>query len=288
VRSRIQTFTLLVPLAVVVGLFTIWPALYGLVYSFTSFDAFRNVPVHFTGLENYVRAFDQPGFRDALRNAVVLAFVSVMLQISLGTLVAFALRRPFRGRTTVRLLLLAPWLVSPIASGVMWHFLFNRDLGLINVLPALLGLPVLPDLRGPGLAMLSLIVIETWRKAPLVAFLVLPALMGVKASLWDLASLEGLSRPGVLRHVALPHLRGLLLTLFMLLVGDALGTFETVLMFTGGGPGNETITPGLFSYQQAFQTYNWSLGSSSAWVVAGSVFALGAVYLALNRREVHA
>jgi ABC-type sugar transport system permease subunit len=278
-------FTLLVPLALVVGLFTVWPALYGLIYSFTSFDAFRNVPVHFTGLENYVRAFDQPGFRDAMRNAVVLALVSVTLQMALGALVALALRRPFRGRAAVRLLLLAPWLVSPIASGVMWRFLFNRDSGLINVLPALLGLPLMPDPRGPGLAMLSLILIETWRKAPLVAFLVLPALMGVPASLWDLASLEGLSRPGVLRHVALPHLRGLLLTLFMLLVGDALGTFETVLMFTGGGPGNETITPGLFSYQQAFQTYNWSLGSSSAWVVAASVIALGAAYLVLNRSK---
>jgi ABC-type sugar transport system permease subunit len=58
-----------------------------------------------------------------------------------------------------------------------------------------------------------------------------------------------------------------------------------VLMFTGGGPGNETITPGLFSYQQAFQTYNWSLGSSSAWVVAACVLALGLAYLVLNRRE---
>jgi ABC-type sugar transport system permease subunit len=281
-------FALIVPLALLIGLFTIWPALYGLVYSFTSFDGLRNVPVHFTGLENYIRAFDQPGFRDAMRNAVVLALVSVTLQMALGALVALALRRPFRGRTVVRLLLLAPWLVSPIASGVMWRFLFNRDSGLINVLPALLGLPLLPDPRGPGLAMLSVILIETWRKAPLVAFLVLPALMGVPASLWDLASLEGLSRLQTVRHVALPHLRGLLLTLFMLLVGDALGTFETVLMFTGGGPGDETITPGLFSYQQAFQTYNWSLGSSSAWVVAASVIVLGAAYLVLNRREVHA
>lgn len=279
---------LLAPLALVVALFTVWPALYGLVYSFTSFDALRNVPVRFTGLENYVRAFEQPGFRDSIRNAVVLALVSVALQITLGTLVAYALRRPFRGRTAVRLLLLAPWLVSPIASGVMWHFLFNRESGFVNILPALFGLPLLPDPRGPGLAMLSLILIETWRKAPLVAFLVLPALMGVPAALWDLASIEGLSRLETARHIVLPHLRGLLLTLFMLLVGDALGTFETVLMFTGGGPGSETITPGLFSYQQAFQTYNWSLGSSSAWVVVASVFALGAVYLALNRAEARA
>lgn len=284
-RSRFRTLALIAPLGLVLGFFTVWPALYGLVYSFTSFDPLRNLPIRFIGLENYVRAFDQAGFRDSIRNAVVLSIASVALQIGLGTLVALALRRPFRGRDAVRLLLLAPWLVSPIASGVMWHFLLNRESGFVNLLPAFLGLPFPPDPRGPGLAMLSLIAIESWRKAPLVAFLVLPALLGVPGSLWDLSVLEGLSRLGVLRHVVLPQLRGLLLTLAMLLLGDALGTFETVLMFTGGGPGSETITPGLFSYQQAIQTYNWSLGSSSAWVVAASVLVLGAIYLVLNRRE---
>ncbi len=279
---------LLAPLAVALAGLMVWPALSGLVYSFTSFDPLRNANVRFVGLEQYARAFDQPGFRDSIRNAFWLALGSVGLQIGLGSVVALALRRPFRGRSAVRLLLLAPWLVSPIASGVMWHFLFNRESGFVTVLAAVLGSPALPDPRGPGLALCSLILIETWRKAPLVAFLVLPALMGVPATLWDMAALEGLSRLQTARHVALPHLRGVLLTLGMLLVGDALGTFETVLMFTGGGPGGETITPGLYAYQQAFQTYDWALGSSSAWVVAGSVLALGAVYLGLNRREVRA
>ena len=99
------------------------------------------------------------------------------------------------------------------------------------------------------------------------------------------ATLDGTPLAAQLRHVLLPRLRPLLLTVVLLLLGDTLGTFDSVLMMTGGGPGSETLTPALYSYQQSFGAYNWPFGTASAWVVVAAVFLLGVGYLALARPE---
>src|SRR5205814_2673777 len=127
----------------------------------------------------------------SIRNAVVFTIVTVGLELIAGIMVAYALRRPFFGRGIVRFILLLPWLVSPVANGVMWHFLVNPYVGLINYWPALLGLPGLADPFTSGLALPAVMVIEIWRKAPLAGFLILPGLLAIPAVQWDLADLEG-------------------------------------------------------------------------------------------------
>jgi ABC-type sugar transport system permease subunit len=86
-------------------------------------------------------------------------------------------------------------------------------------------------------------------------------------------------------HIPLPSMRPLLLAVTMLLIGLALGTFDGVLILTGGGPGTATITPALYSYNQAFGVSNWPIGAAAAWLVAASVLAVGLIYLRLARRR---
>lgn len=97
--------------------------------------------------------------------------------------------------------------------------------------------------------------------------------------------LEGASLPAQFRFIVLPSLRPLILTVAMLLVGGTLGTFDSVLILTHGGPGTETLTPALYSFQKAFQVNNWPLGAASAWFIVALVLATGGIYLALSRRE---
>jgi ABC-type sugar transport system permease subunit len=209
----------------------------------------------------------------------------VLAELVIGFGLAYLLRRPFRGRGLLRVLLLAPWLVSPIANGVMWTYLFNSNTGLVNFWLALLRLPAPPSPLGLlSLALPTTIAVEVWRSAPLASFLLLPGLLAIPAEQWEQAAVEG--APLLLRlwHIALPPLRPLLLTVAMLLVGSSLGTFDTVLILTGGGPGTATLTPGLFSYQQAFQVNNWPIGATSAWLIVAAVVLIGLVYLRLGRR----
>ena len=180
------------------------------------------------------------------------------------------------------MLLLLPWLVSPIASGVMWHFLFGSATGVLDFVLGWLGQP---DLQSPAgdlrLALPTAIAVEVWRVAPFVTFLLLPSLSAIPGERWDEATLAGASLAGRLVKVAIPSVAPLLLTITMLLVGLAFGTFDTVLILTGGGPGTATLTPALYSYGRAFGTNDWPVGATSGWLIAAGVLAAGAIYLRL-------
>jgi len=118
------------PAALLLGLFLVLPAVLGFGSTFTDYGpaggAWQAV-----GLANYRAVLADADLRVAFGNVCLLTAVAVPVEIGLGLGLAAALRRPFRGRRLVRVLLLLPWLVSPIAAGVMWHFLYNSQVGLI-------------------------------------------------------------------------------------------------------------------------------------------------------------
>lgn len=282
---RSQRILFLTPLVLILVPFLLWPALFGLLASFTNYAPFQNTPVRFIGFGNYQRILQDTDFQVAIRNVIVFTAATVAIELVLGVAVACALRKPFRGRSLVRLVLLLPWLVSPIANGVMWHFLLNPDYGALNFWPALFGLPQLPFLLSLNLALPTVMAVEIWRKFPLVTFLVLPGLLSIPPVQWDVADLEGMTILMRMRHIVLPRLRLLLLTVALLLIGDALGTSDSILILTGGGPASVTMTPGLYSYRQAFKALDWIGGSTSAWLIAAAVLLVGIGYLLLSRRR---
>ena len=276
---------LFAPLVVLLDGWLVLPAILGLLASFTTYSPLTTT-IRFSGLANYAVVLGDPQFLAAIRNIIVLTGVAVPLELAVGFGIAYLLRRPMKGRAAWRVLLLAPWLVSPIAAGVMWHFLFGGATGILDFAFGWLRLPEVAspvgDLR---LALPTVIAVEVWRVAPFVTFLVLPGLVSIPSDRWEEATLAGASWIQQILHVAIPELRTLLLTVAMLLVGLSLGTFDTVLILTGGGPGTATLTPALYSYGRGFQTNDWPVGAASGWLIAAGVIAVGAVYLRLARES---
>lgn len=282
-RPAVRTLALLAPLALLVAPLLVWPAVFGLVASFTSYGPLETHTT-FVGVDNYAAILSDPQFAIASRNVLVFSATTVAAELVVGFAIAYLLREPFWGRGLVRIALLVPWLVSPVANGVLWHFLLTPSIGPLDFVRASIGLPIGPSPLGVrGLALPAAIAIDVWRKAPLVGFLVLPALLAIPRERWETATLEGARLIDRVRLVAVPPLVPLLLTVGMLLVGDALGVFDSLLTLTGGGPGSETITPGLYAYQQAFRTNDWRLGATAGWLVAVSVLVVGAAYVRWTR-----
>lgn len=283
--TRSERFLLYLPLALVLIPFLLGPIVFGFLASFTNYAPLQ-ANVQFVGLKNYVAVANDNELRTSFRNALVFAGVSVPVELALGFAIAYLMREPFRGRSILRIALLLPWLVSPVASGVIWHFLFNADTGLFNFFIALTGLTTQPSPLGiHGLAMPAFIATDVWRKAPLVCFLLLPGLLQIPPEQWDQATLEGATIGQRIRAIALPWIYPLLLTIGVLLIGDALGTYEAVLIMTGGGPASDTLLPALFSFQQAFQIHLWTIGATSAWLIVAAMLVVGAIYVALVRRQ---
>jgi multiple sugar transport system permease protein len=282
--TRSERALLFAPLGIVLSIWLLIPALLGLISTLTNYAPVEP-GVGWVGLRNFQSILSDRTFGAAVRNVAIFTIVAVPLQLVLGFCLADALRRPFRGRTMVRVILLLPWLVSPIASGVMWHFLFASETGFLGFAYGSIGLPVPPSpLSQHGLALLTIVFVETWRVAPLVAFLLLPGLSSIPRERWEDSTIDGLSWTGKVRHVAIPALRPLILAVTMLLIGGSLATFDGVLTMTGGGPGTETLTPALYSYSKAFTFSDWPIGAASGWLIGGAVLLAGLAYLQLSRK----
>lgn len=279
-RDRLVLFA---PLALLLAGWLVIPALLGLLATFTTYSPFTT-DVHLSGFANYTAVAGDPLFGAAARNVAIFTVVAVPLELVIGFGVAYLLRRSFRGRAALRILLLLPWLVSPIASGVMWHFLFGGATGIVDFVLGWLGQPDMPSPLGDlRFALPAVIAVEVWRMAPFVTFLLLPSLASIPSERWEEATLSGASWVGRVRHVAVPAVRPLLLTITMLLVGLSLGTFDTVLILTGGGPGTATVTAALYSYNRAFGVNDWPVGATSGWFIAAAVLVAGLFYLRLAR-----
>lgn len=286
--TRRDRLVLFAPLAVLLSGWLVLPALLGLLATFSTYSPF-STSIHFAGLGNYVAVIRDPQFGVAIRNITLFTVSAVPLELVIGFGLAYLLRRPIRGRGLWRLLLLLPWLVSPIANGVMWHFLLIGANGILDFASGWLGQSSVASPIGDArLALPTIVAIEVWREAPFVAFLLLPGLLSVPKELWEHATLDGASWIRQVYVVALPSLRPLLLAITMLLVGLSLGTLDVVLILTGGGPGSATVTPAFYSYDQAFAVNNWPAGAASAWLIAAAVFGVGLVYIRLVRRPVTA
>jgi multiple sugar transport system permease protein len=282
--SRRDRLILIAPLALLLAGWLLLPALLGLVATFSTYSPFAT-SARFVGLENYASVLRDRQFLASIRNVAIFTAVAVPLELAIGLGLASLLRGPIHGRSLWSVLLLLPWLVSPIANGVMWHFLLAGATGIPGYAGAWLGHGDVPspvgDLR---LALPAIVGIEVWRMAPFAAFLLLPGVASIPAERFEDATIAGASWWSRLVHVVLPSLRPLLLAVAMLLTGLSLGTFDAVLILTGGGPGAATVTPALYSYQQAFAANDWPAGAASAWLIGGAVLAAGGAYVRLARR----
>jgi multiple sugar transport system permease protein len=281
-RDRIVLFA---PLTALLAGWLVLPAVLGLFATFTTYSPFTTT-VRFSGLANYAAVIRDQQFGAAIRNILVFTAFAVPLELAVGFGIAYLLRRPMKGQALWRVLLLAPWLVSPIAAGVMWHFLFGSATGILDFAFGWLRLPeVASPVGDPRLALPTAIAVEVWRVSPFVTFLVLPGLVSIPNERWEEATLAGASWIQQILKVAIPELRTLLLTVAMLLFGLSFGAFDTILVLTGGGPGTATLTPALYSYSRAFQTNDWPVGAASGWLIAVGVLAVGAIYLRLARER---
>lgn len=271
------------PALVLVGAVVVLPATVGL--GRTAFSAAADGSVAFVGLQNYLWVLADPRARIAFRNGLVYVVLSAPLSLALGLGLAAVIAAARRRGDLLRLLVLVPWLVSPLSVGLVWRFFLHGRVGLPEYLLGIVGRTLaLAPLSNPALALPLAAGVDVWRSGPLLAFLLVPAVRAIPRDLVEQARLDGAGRGAMLWHVWLPWLRPLLGVLLLLRLADALGSFDTPLTLTHGGPGDATVTPALYSYNLAWIGQEWARGLAAAWLLVAIGLVLAVVGLRLARR----
>ncbi|WP_327427799.1 MULTISPECIES: carbohydrate ABC transporter permease [unclassified Streptomyces] len=258
-----------------------------LVISFFDWNALYPNARHFTGFGNYSDVLTDADLRHSVWTTILLTVTVVLVSLILGLGLALLLDRKFRGRGIVRTLLIAPFLVVPVAAALLWkHVLYNPEYGLLNGLLHYVGGPQ-PDWisNTPLLAVEASLV---WQWTPFMMLILLAGLQSRSHEQIEAARVDGASDWQVFRHLTLPHLRR------YLELGALLGSiyivqnFDAVFTLTSGGLGTANLPYTV--YQSFYQAHENGLASAAGvLVVIGSIviatFALRVVS-SLFREEV--
>jgi len=260
--TRIGTaLTLVLPQLLILLFFFYIPAYKALSLAFVETDPF-GLSVIFVGFNNFTRLFASPEYRASAFLTLVLTVVQSIFTLGLAALLAFATDRVIRGRAVYRRIILLPYAIAPVASGTIFAFMFNANVGPVALLLHDLGLPWNPALR-PMDAQILVVIAAVWNHICYDYIFLVAAILAVPGSLIEAAALDG-ARP--VRRFFTVILPLIMPTFFFLMIMNLIyGLFETFSLIdtmTNGGPAAATSTLVYKVYQDGFVQLD--LGSSAA------------------------
>ncbi len=265
---------------IIIGL-AIVPIVWSLVLSFKSADLIS--PSQWVGLSNYDALLSDPKLREAIQHTVVYTALFVPISIALGLFLAIALNRPIRLIGIYRTAILAPFIASVAAQGVLFSFIFDQRFGVANAVLDNLGLGRMGFLGDPDQALFVIVLIGIWGGIGFPLVIYLAALQDAPRELIDAAAVDGARRWGVLRHVVLPQLYPVTIFLAVWQTLLSLQLFDLVYATTRGGPLDATFVIVYYIYNQAFELFNAGYAAAIAYVVALFLLVLVAAQLGYNR-----
>jgi raffinose/stachyose/melibiose transport system permease protein len=270
------------------GLIVIYPSVAGAVYAFT--DRKGIGAAHWVGLENFKTLFTDDQSFGALVNTLKLTVVVVIVQNTIGLLLALGVHTMIRSRNVLRTVFFAPAVLSPIVLAFLWKYMFNPapDAGL-NALLGFLGLDFLQQnwLGDPSVALWAIAITVVWQFTGYSMVIFLAALQGIPQELEEAAELDGADRFQRFRHVIFPLLAPAVTINLTLSTIGGLKIFDQVFAITNGGPGYSTETLSTLIYKQAFVFGEFGYSTAVALVLALLVASLALFQLRyLQSREV--
>lgn len=271
-------------LLVVLGVYG-YPAAVTLAFSFGELDLQTFRIDRWVGLAHYATALADPAFVAAAGRTIYFAGLSVVLTVVVAFPIALLLNQRFRGRGLVRVVVLLPWAVPPVVSGVLWGQMFHAESGFINgLIRALGGAGSTVWLGDAVLALHAVVVAEVWRALPFATLFLLAGLQTLPASAFEAAAIDGASTWQRFRYLTLPLMVPILLPVAIVQFVWAMKAFDIIFVLTRGGPRMGTTTLNYLVYLQAFEQLRFGPGAATAYILSLVTLAVIAVLGLLRGR----
>jgi multiple sugar transport system permease protein len=286
-REAATPWLLLAPALLLTTVLVLIPAIQTAWMSLHDVILFRPRSRPFVGLDNYAKSLADPVFWSSLWNSLIWVVAAVALQFLLGLAAALLLNRRFAWRGIARALVVVPWALPSVIIGLIWTWMLDFNLGLVNTVFTRLGLlaqPV-PWLSQPATAMAAVILAVVWQGFPFFAVTLLAGLQAIPAELYEAAALDGASPFASFWNVTLPGLAGVITTSLLLRMIWVANSLDLILVMTGGGPGTATQTLPLHAFLTAWSGGDYGQGSALAVLLTLLLLGVVIAYLLRSRPQ---
>jgi multiple sugar transport system permease protein len=289
IHWKVQLF--IYPAVLYMLVFVGYPLVYNIVIAFRDVNL-SNVNTgqhHFIGLQNYREVFQQEIFWVAIKNTFLFTIGSVVFQLIFGFMLALLFNLKFRLASLLRGLMMVGWLIPITISALLFKFLMDSNLGVINYLLKTTGLVDKPVewLTNPEVALWSVIIANIWIGIPFNMLLLSTGLASLPEDVYESASMDGANRIQRFLYITVPMLKPVITVVMMLGFIYTFKVFDLIYVMTGGGPINSTELLSMLAYRYSFSQFNFGLGSAVANILFILLFIVSLVYIRMiNKDEV--
>ncbi|HTR87228.1 MAG TPA: sugar ABC transporter permease [Reyranella sp.] len=282
--ERWLAFVLLMPTALLLGLFIAYPFIEGVLLSLS--DAKVGDNGHFVGLANFFKLWNDGIFWTSVWNTFWYTGVTTVFKLGLGLWLAMLLNRHFRGKAIIRAFILLPFIIPTVLSTFAWKWMFDPTFSVINWALLHLGLIHLPInwLGNPDLAMGSIMAVNIWRGVPFFAISLLAGLQTISPELNEAAAIDGARPWARFWYVTWPLLLPVTMVVMLFSVIQTFADFQLVYVMTGGGPANATHLFATYAYQIGIVSGLLSQGAAVSLAMFPFLFIIVVVQLLYIRR----
>ncbi len=271
------------PALLVYCIFVLYPIFSTFYYSLFEWSGIESGAT-FAGLSNYLNILSDNVFWMSLENNLLLVVASLLTQLPLGLLLALLLFAPIRGVRLFRTVYFLPLLMSSVAVGILWIYIYEPNQGILNRTLDLIGLSFLKSswLGSEETAFWAVVATICWQFTPFYMILFRAALVGIPEEIYESASIDGAGAWQKFRHITLPLLLPTIITSSILSIIGSLKYFDLIFVMTGGGPNNATELMATYMYKQAFSYFNMGYASTIAFVMFLIAFIVTVIVYSLG------
>ena len=285
---RWGTWAWVAPGLALLAVFVYYPVVENVRLSFFSWSLFSPTPI-FVGLDNYRTAIQDAVFWRALLNNVFYAVVSLVFQVFLALVLAALLEEAVgkRLRGFLRTVYFIPAAISITVAGILFSFIYNPQIGLLNRFLRLVGLDSWQRawLGEESSAIWGIIAMSQWQSIGYTAILFVVAIQRIPRELFEAARMDGAGPVRSFFTITIPMVREMTTLLVILTISGAFLVFNEVMVMTAGGPDNSSQVLNTLLYQSAFNRDNNGYAATIATVIFVITFAIAAAQIAVSRRR---
>ncbi|MFE9864646.1 carbohydrate ABC transporter permease [Streptomyces sp. NPDC005506] len=286
-RRKLAQWGFLAPAVVFMLLFFGYPLVRNVVMSFQDYSpsTFFTGKAPFNGFDNWKNVFQNDLFGKALLQTILFTIGSLIGQFCIGLALAVFFTKRFPLNGVLRSLILLPWLVPMVVSGIVWRRILDQDTGVLNSFLGIFGLGDTPWLTSTSMALVSVVLVNIWIGIPFNMVILYGGLQEVPKELYEAAALDGASAWRTFRSITLPLLKPVITVVLVLGFMSTVKILDLILALTDGGPADSTQTLGTLTYQNSFVSLDFGAGAvvGNILILISAVFAV--FYLRANRNE---
>jgi len=266
-HSRYQPWLFLAPALILVVVVTIYPFAYSLYISFHDVELTNIRKVPFVGFENYLKLLSDRAFHLSLLRSIYFVVGTVAGSFIVGFGLALLLDLEVKGMVVLRSLIIVPMVVTPVSIGLTWRMMYSNQIGVINYVLGLVGLPQPLWIQSPDTALISVMLVDIWEWSPFMFLILLAGLRSLPVSPSESARVDGANAWQRFIFLTLPMMKPVIIVALILRTVDAMRIFDQVFVMTRGGPVQATDLFSLFLYRVGFKHSHISYAAALSWIL---------------------